>query len=1020
MSNAEEQSGPREHCPEQGVLRKFSVGSLTPPLLDSVTRHVETCRWCLADLESYGTDGDELISMLGRKETAERLSDAEVTCVSRATPVECGPPPTATPPDASPTSTARYRVLRPHAKGGIGLVSVAQDGELNREVAFKTLQECHADNPHSRSRFLFEAEVTGGLEHRGIVPVYSLGFNAHGSPFYTMRFIKGVSLREAIKGCREGVRLRDLIERHERRDRLTGRAVLTAADLRELLRRFQDVCNVVAYAHDRGILHLDLKPANIMLGLYGETFVVDWGQAKRLDPPEPRTGPPPGTPGYRSPEQVAGWYDQLHPASDVYSLGATLYYVLTGRSPAESNELGGVSHRAQRSDFRPPRALDPSIDRALEAVCCKAMAVRPEDRYGSARALADDVERWMADEPVTAWHEPFYRRAGRWMRRYRTAVAVAVVVGVVGLGAVAVVQARAYQDLRQANHATKVALEESEEARRQAEAVGTFLVDAFRRPDPTQDGRQVKVADLLDQARAKLEHGFAGSQATKGALLDSLGRTYEGLGLYEQAVMILTLARDVRRAALGPEHFDTLRSCNNLANAYHDASRFPEAIALHKATLQLLEARLGHDHPETLKSRSNLAIVYADTGLLPEAIALHEEILRLREATLGPDHPDTFGIRGNLAVAYSSAGRIAEALALDEGTFKLMQAKLGPDHPDTLVIRNNLALRYRDAGRISEALDLDEVTLKMREAKLEPDHPDTLRSRNNLALDYWAAGRFPEAIALHEPTLKLMEAKLGPDHLDTLMSRANLAALFEAVGRQSEAIALQEASLNLMQSKLGADHPVTLASRQNLANAYRITGRQSEAIALLDATLKLMDAKLGPDHPYTLETRANLAKAYESVGRRSDAERLLRGVLARRRETVKSDSPLLASDLAQLGEILLNRENWTEAEPLLREALTIRERATPDNWEYYDAMSLLGAARMGRGGYAQAERPAVDGYEGMKAREARIPAPYRSRVLEAAMRMVQLYEAWNKPVEAAALRIKLGLHDLPADVFCHP
>ena len=417
------------------------------------------------------------------------------------------------------------------------------------------------------------------------------------------------------------------------------------------------------------------------------------------------------------------------------------------------------------------RALSPSIDRALEAVCSKAMAVRPEDRYNSARSLADDVERWMADEPVTAWHEPFYRRAGRWMRRYRTAVAAAVVAGVVGLGAVAVVQARA-------NHATKVALEESEESRRQAEAVGTFLVDAFRRPDPTQDGRQVKVADLLDQASAKLERGFAGSQATKGALLDSLGRTYEGLGLYEQAVMILTQARDVRRVALGPEHHDTLQSCNNLANAYYDAGRFPEAIALHEATLKLIEAKLGPDHPDTLKSRSNLAIVYADTGRLSEAIALHKEILRLREATLGPDHPDTFGIRGNLANAYYNAGRISEAIDLDERTFNLMQSKLGPDHTDTLVIRNNLALRYRDTGRISRAIDLDEVTLKMREAKLEPDHPDTLRSRNNLALDYWAAGRFPEAIALHEPTLKLMEAKPGPAHPDTLMSLRQLGRPF--------------------------------------------------------------------------------------------------------------------------------------------------------------------------------------------------------------------------------------------------
>ena len=228
----------------------------------------------------------------------------------------------------------RYRVLRAHDRGGIGQVSVARDGQLDREVAFKALQDRHADDPHCRSRFLREAEVTGGLEHRGIVPVYSLARDADGRPFYTMRLIRGVSLKEAVQRCRKGVDLGEVIGRPGGDDRSGRSPGLTARDLRELLKRFQDVCDVVSYAHDRDVLHLDLKPANIMLGPYGETFVVDWGQAERIGRPEPPEGPPPGTPGYRSPEQADGRYDLLSPASDVYSLGATLYYILTGRSPS--------------------------------------------------------------------------------------------------------------------------------------------------------------------------------------------------------------------------------------------------------------------------------------------------------------------------------------------------------------------------------------------------------------------------------------------------------------------------------------------------------------------------------------------------------------------------------------------------------------------------------------------------------------------------------------------------------------
>jgi hypothetical protein len=247
-----------------------------------------------------------------------------------------------------------------------------------------------------------------------------------------------------------------------------------------------------------------------------------------------------------SPEQAEGDLDRLGPHSDVYSLGATLYCLLTGRPPFEGDDIGAIQRGVQRGDFRPPRTIDPAIDRALEAVCLKAMALKPEDRYGSCRAPAEDIERWMADEPVSAWREPFSRRARRWARRNRTAVAaalVALVAGVVGLGAVAGVQAWANNALRKANDATQqalgaakeakqatdAALAQSEESRRQAEAVSAFLVDAFRSPDPEYTGREVKVADVLDRASAQLDKEFAGSRATKGALLEALGLTYHGL-----------------------------------------------------------------------------------------------------------------------------------------------------------------------------------------------------------------------------------------------------------------------------------------------------------------------------------------------------------------------------------------------------------------------------------------------------------------------------------------------------------
>ena len=323
----------------------------------------------------------------------------------------------------------------------------AEDTELHREVALKEIQESHADEPPSRARFVAEAEITGGLEHPGIVPVYGLGTYADGRPYYAMRFIQGDSLKDAIAG----------FHRDEQPGRDPGERAL---GLQKLLRRFLDVCNAVEYAHSRGVLHRDLKPGNIMIGKYGETLVVDWGLAKAVDgPAAPDPGGEPairpssgsgrgsgaetlpgqaiGTPQFMSPEQAAGRLDLLGTRSDVYSLGATLYQLLTGRPPFAGYDAGEVLRRVQEGEFPPPRRVNPQVP-PLDAVCRKAMALKSEDRYASAKAMAEEVEHWLADEPVSAYTEGLAPRLARWARRHRTAViggavtAVATVVVLAG------------------------------------------------------------------------------------------------------------------------------------------------------------------------------------------------------------------------------------------------------------------------------------------------------------------------------------------------------------------------------------------------------------------------------------------------------------------------------------------------------------------------------------------------------------------------------------------------------------
>lgn len=344
-----------------------------------------------------------------------------------------------------PRDMPRFRILRPHAKGGLGEVYLAEDQELRRQVALKEIQARHLDNPDARARFLVEAEITGNLEHPGIVPVYGLGTYADGRPYYAMRFIHGDSLQSAL-------------EQFHAAGRTWPDAAARSLELRKLLQRFLDVCNAIDYAHSRGVLHRDLKPGNIMLGPYGETLVVDWGLAKPLSTRETPLGDGPaafappsggnsnptqlgaaiGTPQYMSPEQAAGRIDLLGPASDVYSLGATLYTLLTGRPALTGATLGEVLECAREGRFPRPRAVDSRVPAPLEAICLRAMAVDPQARYPSPRALADDLEHWLADERVAAYREPAWERGGRWARRHRAVVSGAGALLLTAVGALAV------------------------------------------------------------------------------------------------------------------------------------------------------------------------------------------------------------------------------------------------------------------------------------------------------------------------------------------------------------------------------------------------------------------------------------------------------------------------------------------------------------------------------------------------------------------------------------------------------
>jgi serine/threonine-protein kinase len=818
----------------------------------------------------------------------------------------------------------RFRVLRPHARGGLGAVFVALDSELNREVALKQILDHHADDPISRQRFIQEAEITGGLEHPGIVPVYGLGTYDGGRPYYAMRFVKGDSLKEAIEAFHSDEGLRSDVSR---------RSLATRA----LLRRFVDVCNAIEYAHSRGVLHRDIKPGNVIVGRHGETLVVDWGLAKPLgcvEPPatagerpltlssasgsaETLPGSALGTPAYMSPEQATGDLEHLGPQSDVYSLGATLYCLLTGKAPFDG-DAGDVLRSVQRGSFSPPRKVDASVDAALEAVCLKAMALQPGDRYASPKMLADDVERWMADEPVKAWREPLGRRAQRWARRNRTAVTTAaalLLMAVVTLSVSTLLvnreRARAEANFRQARA-----------------AVDEYLTKVSESKLLEVPGLQPLRKELLESARKYYEdflrqHGGdptvrAEAAATyyRLAILTSLiGSKDAALALFGKA---LGLYQGLVRAHPEATRFqsDLAICCNDLANVYRLTGRSVEALATQRRALEIRE-RLADAHPrgarfqnELAKSYASLGTLHVHAGRVPDARVHFQKALAIHERLTADPNPDlqfptdlgkrynsSAALRNDLARTYlnisyaqfavgetseslyfrQQARAIAVQLVHDRPADVEQKALLATAVSDIAVILDHLGQPKASLRAYDEARDILEAIIAANPA-LWDQRKHLAETYKNLARILLTHGRSAEALRFAGKSQVLLQELVAENPSITWFrwvlaeDDRSFAALYLRLGRMADAQHQLEAALAILE-KLVADDASVLEFRSTLAAAHHDLGyilarsQQREAALRSYVAAQAMQEALVAESPSTVNLQQGLATTYNDLGR---------------------------------------------------------------------------------------------------------------------------------------------------------
>jgi serine/threonine protein kinase/Flp pilus assembly protein TadD len=767
---------------------------------------------------------------------------------------------------ARPESLGGYRLIREIGRGGMGVVYEAEQEALGRRVALKVLPSGLAGDAQARARFDREARAAAKLHHTNIVPVFDVG-HAVGRDYYAMQMIRGQGLDAVVA---EVKRFRGQGGGPAPATKIAASLVLgrfAAADLagtdegagaaggmgptadypgsapssavlpgqsdlasavedhrtyyRGVARIGQQVATALTYAHARGVIHRDIKPSNLLLDTAGIVWVTDFGLAKTADPGMTGTGDILGTIRYMAPERFRGECDAR---ADIYALGLTLYELLALEPAFSSADRLQLIEQIRSEEPRAPRSFDRKVPRDLETIVLKAIAKEPRQRYPSAEDLGEDLQRFLADEPVQARRIGPPERLARWARRNPAVAGLAAAVFLVMAAGTAV---SAWQASR-ARTAEAAALNSAaaektqraaaEEQEAETRAVLEFVenkIFAAARPEHQEGGlgREISLRKALESSLAHIPESFRTRPLTEARLRHTLGLSFLYLG----------------ESPIAKEQFEAARL--------------------------LFTKYRGADHPDALTSMNNLAITYNDLGRRAEAIELREEILGLSKAKLGPDHPNTLGRMENLAVSYEIVGRPADALKLREEALTLQKAKLGPDHPNTLMGMLNLAISYRFLGRQAEALKLCETALALQKAKLGPDHPDTLHGMFDLANYYVALGRSAEALDLREKTLELRKVKLGPDHPDTLISMSNLASSYEAADRFAEALKLAEQVLELRKAKLGRDHPDTLLSQMHVASALMRAGRAVEGVMLARQAAELWEGRKGTD-AFSLYTAA--------------------------------------------------------------------------------------------------------------------------------------------------------------------
>jgi eukaryotic-like serine/threonine-protein kinase len=729
-----------------------------------------------------------------------------------------------------------YAIERILGSGGMATVYLARraDRQFDKLVAIKLVHQGLAA-ALGGGRFETERQVLARLEHPHIARLLDSGTNEFGQPYLVMEWVDGVTLDAWLASERPAL------------DR--------ALDL------WLELAGAVAYAHRNLVIHRDIKPSNVLVAADGSAKLVDFGIAKLVEQSgmDVQTRTTLFTPRYASPEQLSG--GTATTATDVFGLGLLLCEQVAGVHPF--HRAGPLPQDQMAAVLADEPDVPARVPADLAAIIRMALRKEPERRYASVEAFAEDVRRYRRGLPVVAQPETSLYKARKFASRHRAGVAVAAV-AVLAVGAAAVLFARQAR-------ITAVERDRANLEAQKATQVNRFLQNMLSAADPTREGRDVRVADLLDRASGRLAAELRGQPQVEAELRATLASTYQGLGLFDKALAQARQSLALREATRPADDPDVARALIGLGNALFEHGDFSEAEAPLRRGLAILERKGLGGTMDAADGRRYLGGVLNDVGRYEEAERSYREAIAAYRRLLPQDDEHVGRALDDLAVSFDNRQQFARAEPLHREALAIMKRVRGPEHLEVAQTAHNLATALDAMSRFVEAEALYREALAIQLKLLGENHSKVVLTRSSLADSFWIRKDYRNAEVFARAALASAERGLPPGHPLTAYAHIEVGQTLTDAGRPAEGEPHLRKALEMRRKLLPAGHWLLANSQSVLGGCVLAQRRFDEAEALLLPSYKRLLEDRGPANEKTRDARRRLAMLYRAWGRPQEA-----------------------------------------------------------------------------------------------------------------------------------------------------